>query len=87
MVVRGHAGHAATDGLEQQGDEVAGDEEAWIRHRFDAGIGLPHRDHDARQGEVDAGGEEGGGNGQTDNLHQKSVLPNQTLAGSGLRHV
>lgn len=80
VVVRCHAGHAAADGLEQQGDEVARDEEARIRQGFDSGIGLPDRDHDARQGQVDACGEEGGGDGQTDNLHQKSVLPDQEVS-------
>lgn len=75
MVVRCHAGHAAADGLEQQGDEIAGDKEAGVGQGFDAGIGLPDGDDDAPQGEVDAGGEEGGSNGETYNLHQKSVLP------------
>lgn len=69
VVVRRHARHAAADSLEQEGDEIAGDEEARERKGFDPGIRLSDRDHNPGQGEVDACGEEGGGNGQTYNLH------------------
>ena len=75
VVVRGHAGHAAADGLEHERDDVARDEEARVRERFDPRVGRPERDHDAGQRQVDAGGEEGRRDGQTDDLHQEPILP------------
>lgn len=72
--VRGRRGHAAADGLQQQREEVAGDEDARVPARGDARVGGAEGEHDAREGEVDAGGEEGGGDGQADDLDEEAVL-------------
>lgn len=70
----GGAGHAAADGLQEEGDDVAGDEDARVGEGRDAAVGRAEGGHDAREAEVDAGGEEGGGDGEADDLDEEAVL-------------
>lgn len=72
--VGGGGGHAAAEGLEDEGEDVAGDEDARVREGFDAGVFRAKGDDDAGEGEVDAGGEEGGGDGEAAYLHEEAVL-------------
>ncbi len=56
VLVAGHRGHAAANGLEEEGDDVARDEDAGVGERFDVGVFGAKGDDDAREGEVDACG-------------------------------
>ena len=69
-----HAGHSASNGLKEQGDDVAGDEDAGVGEGLDVGIFRTECDDDAGEGEIDACSEKGGGDCQADNLHKESVL-------------
>ena len=54
VLVTGHGRHAATDRLEQEGEDIAGDEDAWVRERFDVRVFGAEGDDDAGECEVDA---------------------------------
>ena len=70
----GAGGHTAAEGLEGEGDDVAGDEEAGIGFGGDAGVGYAKSEDDALDAEVDAGGVEGGADGQADDVHEEAGL-------------
>ena len=74
VLVAGDGCHAAANGLEEEGEDVAGDEDAGVRERFEVRVFRAEGDDDAGEGEVDTRGEEGGGNGQADDLHQETIL-------------
>ena len=74
VLVAGCGCHAAADCLEQEGDDVARDEDARVGEGFDVRVfGAKGRD-DAGEGEVDAGREEGWSDGQADDLHEETGL-------------
>ena len=79
--VGGGGGHAAAEGLEDEREDVAGDEDARVREGFDAGVFGAEGDDDAGEGEVDAGGEEGGGDGEAAYLHEEAVLGRWSVVG------
>ena len=56
VLVAGDRGHAAADGLEQEGDDVARDEDARVREGFDVRVFGAEGDDDAGEGEVEARG-------------------------------
>ena len=64
----GRRGDGPTDGLEQQRQEVRGDEQDAVGARFDPREALAVDDHDPGQTEVDGGADEGGRDGQGHNL-------------------
>ena len=74
VLVTRHGGHAATDRLEQERYDVAGDEDARVREGFDVRILRAEGYDDARESEVDAGCQERWGDGQANDLHQETVL-------------
>ena len=55
VLVAGHRRHAAADRLEQKGDDVARDEDAWVRERFDVRVFGAESYDDAGESEVDTG--------------------------------
>lgn len=61
-------GDTTSCGLEQESDEVAGNEEVGVGLGTEAGDSSAVDDDDAREAEVDSGGEEGGGNCQADEV-------------------
>ena len=74
VLVAGHGCHAAADCLEQEGDDVARDEDARVGEGFDVRVFGAKGCDDAGEGEVDAGCEEGGSDGQADDLHEETGL-------------
>ena len=67
-------GLAAAGGLQDEGEEVAGDEDARVHSRGDARVVGAKGEDDARQAEVQAGGVEGRGDGETDDLEEEAEL-------------
>ena len=67
-------GDSAPCCLEEEGEDVARDEDARIRKGGDAGILGTEGGHDAGEGEVEACGEEGGSDREADDLDKVGVL-------------
>ena len=74
VLVTGHGCHAAADCLEQEGDDVARDEDARVGEGFDVRVFGAKGCDDAGKGEVDSGCEEGRSDGQADDLHEETGL-------------
>lgn len=74
VLVAGYGCHATADGLEEEGDDVAWDEDAWVRERLDVRVLGAEGDDDAGKCEVDARCEESGRDCQADDLHEETVL-------------
>jgi hypothetical protein len=72
--VGGGGGLAAAGGLEDEGEEVAGDEDARVHLGGDAGVVGAEGEDDAREAEVEAGGVEGWGDGEADDLEEEAEL-------------
>ena len=70
----GRARHAAAHGLQDEGDDVAGDEDAGIEMGCEAGVCGAEGADEVAEGEVDACGEEGGGDRKGDDLEQETGL-------------
>lgn len=64
----GGVGQGAADGLQDEGEEVAADENDGVGAGFEAGDGFAVDKDDAREGEVDGGGEEAGSYGEDDDV-------------------
>ena len=62
-LVAGYGCHAAADRLEEEGDDVAGDEDAWVGEGFDVGVFGAEGHDDAGEREIDARGQECRGDG------------------------
>lgn len=82
----GGRGDGAAGGLEDQGEEIAADEEAGDELRGEPREAGPVDGDDAREAEVDGGGEEGGADGQADEVDDEGVvvevvLPEHDAAG------
>jgi hypothetical protein len=60
VLVRSRRRKTAACSLKEQGGDVAGDEDAWVREGFYAGIFRAKGGYDAGEAEVDSSGEEGG---------------------------
>src|SRR3569833_630783 len=73
-VVRGHRGHAAARGLQHERDDIAGDEDAGVVFGREPAVLGPEGVDDAAEAEVDAGGHEGGRDGQAADLDEEAVL-------------
>ena len=72
-MVLGGRSDAASDGLQEQTDEVAGAENDGVRARPEPGeVGAVDND-DTRQAEVDGGAQESRGDGQGDEIHEKII--------------
>ena len=70
----GHAGDPAPRRLQHQTQHIAGDENPRITPGRDPGILAPERRHDPAQRQIQAGGQEGGRDGQAHDLHEEAVL-------------
>lgn len=57
----GGVGHGAADGLQDEGEDVAADEDDGVGAGFEAGEVFAVDEDDAREAEVDGCGEEAGG--------------------------
>lgn len=69
----GSVGQCSADGLQHEGKDVAADEDVGVGVGREAGlIGAVDGD-DARQADVDAGGQEAGGDGQGDDVEQERI--------------
>ncbi len=64
----GGVGERAADGLHDEGEDVAADEDDGVGAGFEAGEGFAVDDDDAGEGEVDGGGDEAGGDGEDDEV-------------------
>lgn len=73
-VLAAHARHPAAGSLQDQTDDIAGDENGGIATRLHPAAPQADRRHDVAQGEVDGGAEEGGRDGETADLDQEAVL-------------
>jgi hypothetical protein len=71
VAVTGLGGHGTTDGLEDEADEVKGDEDPVEELGLEAGQLGAEEDDGLGEGDVDGSGVEDGGNGEADNLHHK----------------
>ena len=74
VVLRVDRSDTTTRTLKKEGEEVAGDEYVSVRLWLNAGDGGAKDDDDAGKAQVDTGGEEGGGEGKTDDLDEEVVL-------------
>ena len=74
VLVRGCASDAAARGLQHQREDVAGDEDERVGAGRDAGVCGAEGVDDAAEAEVEACGEEGGGDGEADDLEEEGVL-------------
>ena len=74
VLVTSYGCHAAADRLEKEGDDVAGDEDARVGEGPDVRVLFAEGDDDAGQCEVDSCRQEGGGDGEADDLHEEPVL-------------
>ena len=74
VLVAGYGRHAAADRLEEEGDDVAGDEDAGVGEGFDVGVFGAKGHDDAGEREINPRGQECRGDGQAHDLHQEAVL-------------
>lgn len=72
--MRRHACKAAAHSLEQEGHDVAGDENARVGKRCDARVGRAEGVYHAGEAEIETRGHEGRGDGQADDLDQETIL-------------
>lgn len=54
VLVTSYRSHAAAERLQHEGDDVAGDEDAGVRERFDVGVFGSEADDNARECEIDS---------------------------------
>jgi hypothetical protein len=66
--------HAATDGLENEREDVAGDEDFGVKGWLEARVGGAEGVDDAGETEIQAGGVESRSDGETDDLDEESIL-------------
>ncbi|KAL9008725.1 MAG: hypothetical protein Q9173_006176, partial [Seirophora scorigena] len=77
----GSVGQGATDGLQDEGEDVAADENDGVGAGFEAGDGFAVDEDDAREGEVDGCGYEAGSYGEDDDvpvvfiIESRSAIP------------
>ena len=65
---------AAAAGLEEERDQIAGDEDSWVGEGLDAAVLGAEGYYYAGEGEVESCCQEGGGDGEADDLNEVWVL-------------
>ena len=74
VLMRSGASKTATCGLEEEGEDIAGDEDARVRERSDSGVLGAESGDDAGEGQVETCSEEGGSDCEADDLNEVGVL-------------
>lgn len=73
VAVFGGCSEGTADSLENEGEDVAGDENPCVHAGLDAGEFGADFEDDMFEGEVDAGGDEGGGDDQAADLDLETI--------------